>query len=93
MEKIFILLLLSTIFITGCKQNEVINTHGVSYLEKREKLIFVNKSNKNDTIKVFGNPATKGLKNDNLVELTKNEKLKNGEFQENFNFGFLYRAF
>ena len=66
MKNFFIVLLLSTVFITGCKQNEVINTHGVSYLEKREKLIFINKSNKNDTIKIFGHPATKGMQNDNL---------------------------
>ena len=66
MKIFFIVLLLSTVFITGCKQNEVINTHGVSYLEKREKLIFVNKSNKNDAIEIFGNPSTKGLTDDNL---------------------------
>ena len=41
-------------------------THGVAYLEKREKLITVNKSNKNDTIAIFGQPSTKGMVNDNL---------------------------
>ncbi len=59
-------LLLILFFLIGCQRNEVIKTHGISYLEKREKLIFVNKSNKNDTIKIFGNPATKGLTDDNL---------------------------
>ena len=53
-------------FITSCQRNEVIKTHGISYLEKREKLIFVNKSNKNDAIKIFGQPSTKGMTNDNL---------------------------
>ena len=52
--------------ITGCKQNQVIKTHGIAYLDKREKLILVNKSNKNDTIKVLGQPATKGLTDDNM---------------------------
>ena len=41
-------------------------THGVAYLEKREKLITVNKSNKNDTIAIFGQPSTKGMVDDNL---------------------------
>ena len=59
-------LFLIFIFILSCQRNQVIKTHGISYLEKREKLIFVNKSNKNDTIKIFGQPSTKGMTNDNL---------------------------
>ena len=58
--------LLILFFIFGCQRNEVIKRHGISYLEKREKLIFVNKSNKNDAIEIFGNPSTKGLTDDNL---------------------------
>ena len=53
-------------FIYGCQQNEVIKTHGVAYLNKREKLIIVNKTNKNDTISILGQPSTKGLVDDNL---------------------------
>ena len=59
-------LFLIFIFIASCQRNEVIKTHGISYLEKREKLIFVNKSNKNDVVKIFGQPSTKGMTNDNL---------------------------
>jgi len=59
-------LFLIFIFIVSCQRNEVIKTHGISYLEKREKLIFVNKSNKNDTIILFGQPSTKGMTDDNL---------------------------
>ena len=54
------------VFITSCQRNEVIKSHGISYLEKREKLIVVNESNKNDIIAVLGQPATKGMVNDNL---------------------------
>jgi len=63
--KLYLLSIVS-IFIIGCSQNEVIKTHGVAYLEKREKLITVNKSNKNDTIAIFGQPSTKGMVDDNL---------------------------
>ena len=52
--------------ITSCQQNEVIKTHGVAYLKKREKLIIVNQSNKNDTITILGQPSTKGMVDDNL---------------------------
>ena len=60
------LLVIILFFITACKQNEVIKTHGIAYLDKREKLIIVNKSNKNDTVNILGQPSTKGMTNDNL---------------------------
>ena len=66
MNKNIYLLFIILFFTIGCQPNEVIKTHGISYLEKREKLIFVNKSNKNDTINIFGQPSTKGMTNDNL---------------------------
>ena len=66
MKKTIFLLLAWLIFFTGCQRHEVIKTHGVAYLDKREKLIVVNKSNKNDTVYVLGLPATKGMTNDNL---------------------------
>ena len=66
MKKNIYFLVFILIFITGCKQNEVIKTHGIAYLEKREKLIVVNESNKNDIITILGQPATKGMVNDNL---------------------------
>ena len=74
MKKNSYLLFIIIFFILGCQRNEVIKTHGISYLEKREKLIVVYKSNKNDTIKIFGQPATKGMTDNNLwiyIERTK----------------------
>jgi outer membrane protein assembly factor BamE (lipoprotein component of BamABCDE complex) len=65
MKKIIYLLLI-LLFIISCQRKEVIRTHGISYLEKREKLIFVNKTNKNDTIDIFGEPSTKGMTDENL---------------------------
>ena len=66
MKETIFFLLVSLILFTGCQRNEVIKTHGIAYLEKREKLIVVDKSNKNDTIKVLGHPATRGMTDDNL---------------------------
>jgi len=73
-NKVIFFLITSLLLFTACQRNEVLKTHGISYLEKREKLILVNKSNKNDTIKLLGQPATKGMTNDNLwiyIERTK----------------------
>jgi outer membrane protein assembly factor BamE (lipoprotein component of BamABCDE complex) len=66
MQKKFILLLIIFLLTSSCKQNELIKTHGVAYLDKREKLIIINQSNKNDTIKILGYPSTKGMIDDNL---------------------------
>ena len=64
-RNIFILLFI--LFFTGaCKQNQVIKTHGIAYLEKREKLIIENQTNKNDAVIILGQPSTKGLTDDNL---------------------------
>ena len=64
-KKIFFLTFL-IIFTFNCSQNEVIKTHGVAYLKKREKLIIVNETNKNDATTILGHPSTKGMSNDNL---------------------------
>tara|TARA_B100000686_G_C16289137_1_gene712756 strand:- start:160 stop:612 length:453 start_codon:yes stop_codon:yes gene_type:complete len=61
-----IFIVLSLFLIISCQRNEVIKTHGIAYLEKREKLIVINKTNKNDIVKILGQPATKGMTNDNL---------------------------
>ena len=74
MRKIEFFLLISLIFLVGCQRHEVLKTHGISYLDKREKLIFVSKSNKNDIIQILGQPATRGMTDDNLwiyIERTK----------------------
>ena len=66
MKKYIYLSVIILFFITACQQKEVTKTHGIAYLEKREKLIVVNKTNKNDTINVLGQPSTKGMADDNL---------------------------
>ena len=65
MKKSFYLFLILTL-LSSCQRNEVIKTHGISYLEKREKLIVLNKTNKNDAISILGQPSTTGMTNDNL---------------------------
>jgi len=74
MLKNITIILIFLIIISACQRNEVLKTHGISYLDKREKLLTVNQSNKNDTIQIMGQPATKGLNDENLwiyIERTK----------------------
>jgi len=66
MKKKIYLITIFLLFSFSCQQNEVLKTHGVAYLEKREKLIIINETNKNDTITLLGQPSTKGMIDDNL---------------------------
>jgi len=66
MKKIIFIFIVFSLTFTACKQNQVIKSHGIAYLDKREKLIIVNESNKNDAVALLGQPSTKGMVNDNL---------------------------
>ena len=55
MKYIYIILL---IFIINCTGNKVSNYHGTKSLKKKYELIYVNKLNKNDLIKLIGPPST-----------------------------------
>ena len=52
------LFLLFIIFIVNCSGNKVSNYHGVKLLDKKINEIEVNITNKNDLIKLIGNPST-----------------------------------
>ena len=58
MHKIIIILIL--LLLSNCQRNPVINTHGVVFLDKKQRNIIINKSNKNDVKKVLGHPSTIG---------------------------------
>ena len=49
-------LIILSIILSGCKLQEPLKTHGIIYLENRSNKLTINKSNKNDVIKIFGQP-------------------------------------
>ena len=51
---IFIIL----ITVTNCTPKKVVKHHGVQFLEKKHNLLILNKTNKNDIIKILGHPST-----------------------------------
>ena len=57
MIKILYIIFLSLI-VSNCSFKKVVNHHGVPFLEKKQKLLVVNTTNKNDIIKILGNPST-----------------------------------
>ena len=54
-----VLLLIIFLFVVNCKFNKVVDNHGVNFLEKKEKQLILNTSNKNDIIAILGHPSTK----------------------------------
>ena len=58
MIKILYLIFLSLI-VSNCSFKKVVNHHGIPFLEKKQTSLIVNKTNKNDILKILGNPSTK----------------------------------
>jgi outer membrane protein assembly factor BamE (lipoprotein component of BamABCDE complex) len=57
MIKILYIIFLSLI-VSNCSFKKVVKHHGVPFLEKKQKLLVVNTTNKNDILKILGNPST-----------------------------------
>tara|TARA_B100000579_G_C22611523_1_gene747501 strand:- start:184 stop:642 length:459 start_codon:yes stop_codon:yes gene_type:complete len=57
--KNFLLLIFISIFILSCSTNKVVKHHGVHFLDKKNNKLVINSSNKNDIIKLLGEPSTK----------------------------------
>jgi outer membrane protein assembly factor BamE (lipoprotein component of BamABCDE complex) len=68
---IYLILILSS-----CSLKPIDNFHGVSFLEEKQKKLFVNTSNKNDIIKALGAPSTKSILEDNIWIYIENRKSK-----------------
>ena len=45
--------------VTNCTFKKVVQHHGVPFLEKKQSSLVVNKTNKNDIMRILGNPSTK----------------------------------
>ena len=61
------LVFITLLFIlSNCQFKDPIKGHGINFLKNRSEKISLNKSNKNDVIKVLGNPHTKSIEDENL---------------------------
>tara|TARA_Y100000816_G_scaffold190105_1_gene138486 strand:- start:194 stop:664 length:471 start_codon:yes stop_codon:yes gene_type:complete len=67
------------LIITNCSLNLVDDHHGVYFIEKKMKKIQVNLTNKNDIVKIFGEPSTKSTF-DNDVWIYIERKITNTHF-------------
>ena len=80
MYKILYITFLSLV-LSNCSFKPVVKHHGVPFLEKKQSKLIINKSNKNDIVKILGNPSTKSkFDNDVWIYIERKQtqsKLKN----------------
>ena len=53
-----IIIILTFLLLSNCNRNPVINTHGVPFLDIKQKNLIIQETNKNDVKKVLGHPST-----------------------------------
>ena len=61
MIKNFLIFILTFVFFTNCSLSKVEKRHGTPFLEKKEKLLLINKTNKNDILRDLGSPSTQSF--------------------------------
>jgi outer membrane protein assembly factor BamE (lipoprotein component of BamABCDE complex) len=66
---------------TNCSLKKIDNYHGVAFLEKKQESLLINKSNKNDVIKILGPPSTQSILENNLWIYIENRKTKSSIFK------------
>ena len=49
----------------NCQLKETKKSHGINFLQNRENVLIIGKTNKNDVINLIGNPHTVSIKEDN----------------------------
>jgi len=58
MLKFFYIISIFILF-TNCALKQVSSNHGTKFIDKKEKKLFLNSTNKNDIVKLLGPPSTK----------------------------------
>ena len=62
----FILYILVRLFFSACQLKEPYKNHGILFLKNRSDALEVNKSNKNDILKIIGQPHTTSINDDDI---------------------------
>ena len=75
------ILLLLLFFTLSCTLNKVKNNHGTASLERKFSQIFINKSNTNDIIDVFGPASTKSTFDNKIWIYIERKKTNNSIFK------------
>ena len=77
----FKIIIILTVILSGCKVQDSLKSHGILYLENRAEKLTINKSNKNDVIRIVGQPHIKSeLENNSWIYLERT--LSKGKYHE-----------
>ena len=60
-----ILIFAILLILAGCQLKEPTKNHGILFLENRSKQLTSNKNNKNDVLRLIGNPHSKSFNDEN----------------------------
>ena len=77
MNKIYLIIIF--LLISNCSFNKAVKTHGVNLLEKKQEKLILKTTNKNDIVKIFGEPSVKSTF-DNDVWIYIERKITNTHF-------------
>ena len=53
------------VLLNNCQLSKTNKSHGINFIENRGKILIIGKTNKNDTIKIIGNPHTTSITGNN----------------------------
>ena len=53
-------------FLVNCSLKEPYKNHGINFLDNKFKILNINKTNKNDALKIIGRPHSYSINNDNI---------------------------
>ena len=77
-NKIYVLIFF---ILLGCQLQEPVKNHGILFLENRSNKLILLETNKNDTLKIFGQPHTKSM-NDEDQWIYIERTLSKGKFHK-----------
>ena len=63
-HKRIIYIIFFSLFLNNCQFKATNKSHGINFLENRDKTLVIGSSNKNDIVKLIGNPHTVSIKGD-----------------------------
>ena len=64
--KTLLYIFLISLIVTNCSFKKVVKHHGVSFLEKKQKNLIINETNKNEIMDLLGSPSTKSKFNNDV---------------------------
>ena len=70
------------IILIACQFQEPLKTHGIVYLENRANKLVVNKSNKNDVVKIFGQPQIINVDKNDITWIYMERILSKGKYHK-----------